>query len=42
VISDLQGAKVFKVGDDPEKQAYVVSKAGNGNWAGLKTIGVET
>jgi Nuclease A inhibitor-like protein len=42
VASDLQGAKVFKVGDDPEKQAYVVGKTGDGNWAGLKTIVVET
>jgi histidine triad (HIT) family protein len=38
----LSGIKVFKVGDEAEKQAFVVGKTGDGKWAGLKTTVVET
>src|SRR5947209_5627218 len=38
----LSGVKVYKVGDEPEKQVYVVGKAPDGRWAGLKTTVVET
>jgi hypothetical protein len=36
------GIKVFKVGDEAQKQAFVVGKTGEGKWAGLKTTVVET
>ena len=38
----LAGVKVFKVGDEPEKQAYIVGTTEDGRWAGLKTTVVET
>jgi hypothetical protein len=38
----LSGVKVFKVGDESEKQAYIVGKTSAGTWAGLKTTVVET
>ena len=38
----LTGVKVYKVGDEPEKQVYIVGKAKGGGWAGLKTTAVET
>ena len=38
----LSGVKVYKVGDEPEKQVYIVGKAKDGSWAGLKTTVVET
>jgi hypothetical protein len=38
----LTGIKVFKVGDEAEKQAFVVGKTSDGKWAGLKTTVVET
>ena len=38
----LSGVKVFKVGDEAEKAAYIVGKTGEGRWAGLKTTVVET
>jgi histidine triad (HIT) family protein len=38
----LSGVKVYKVGDEAEKEAYVVGKTGDGRWAGLKTTVVET
>jgi hypothetical protein len=38
----LAGIQVYKVGDEAEKQAYVVGKAADGRWAGLKTTVVET
>jgi hypothetical protein len=40
--AQLSGIKVFKVGDEAEKQAFVVGKTGDGKWAGLKTTVVET
>jgi hypothetical protein len=42
VKQQLSGVKVYKVGDEPEKQVYVVGKAPDGQWAGLKTAVVET
>ena len=38
----LSGVKVYKVGDEPEKQVYIVGKTKDGGWAGLKTTVVET
>src|SRR3954453_15107826 len=38
----LSGVKVYKVGDEPEKQVYLVGKAQDGRWAGIKTTVVET
>jgi Nuclease A inhibitor-like protein len=38
----LTGIKVYKVGDEAEKQAYIVGKTSDGQWAGLKTSVVET
>ena len=38
----LSGVKVYKVGDEAERQVYVVGKAPDGRWAGLKTMVVET
>ncbi len=42
IKSQLSGVKVYKVGDEPEKQVYVVGKTSDGEWAGLKTTVVET
>ena len=36
------GVKVFKVGDEAERQVYLVGKATDGRWVGLKTTVVET
>jgi hypothetical protein len=38
----LSGVKVFKVGDEAERQVYLVGQAPDGRWAGLKTTVVET
>jgi histidine triad (HIT) family protein len=38
----LSGIKVYKVGDEAERNAYVVGKTAEGRWAGLKTTVVET
>ena len=38
----LSGVKGYKGGDEAEKDAYVVGKTSDGNWAGLKTTVVET
>ena len=38
----LKDAKVYKVGDEAEKQVYVVGKTSDGKWAGVKTSVVET
>ena len=38
----LSGIKVYKVGDEAERNAYVVGKTADGRWAGLKTTVVET
>ena len=38
----LSGVKVYKVGDEAEKRAYIVGKTKDGKWSGLKTSVVET
>jgi len=38
----LSSIKVYKIGDEAEKQAYIVGKTAGGQWAGLKTTVVET
>jgi len=38
----LSGVKVYKVGDEAEKAAYIVGKTTDGKWAGLKTTVLET
>jgi histidine triad (HIT) family protein len=38
----LSGVKVYKVGDEPEKQVYIIGKTTDRKWAGLKTTVVET
>jgi hypothetical protein len=38
----LAGIRVYKVGDEAEKAAFVVGKTGDGKWAGLRTTVVET
>ena len=42
IEEQLAGVKVYKVGDEAEKRAYVVGKTTDGKWAGLKTTVVET
>jgi hypothetical protein len=42
IKQQVSGVKVYKVGDEPEKQVYVVGKTSDGKWAGLKTAVVET
>jgi hypothetical protein len=38
----LSGVKVYVVGDEAEKQVYIVGKTPSGQWAGLKGSVVET
>ncbi len=38
----LSGVKVYKVGEEAEKDVYILGKATDGRWAGLKTTVVET
>jgi Nuclease A inhibitor-like protein len=38
----LSGVKVYKVGEDADKEVYVVGKTADGQWAGVKTSVVET
>jgi hypothetical protein len=38
----LTGIKAYKVGDEAEKEVYIVGKTKDGRWAGLKTSVVET
>ncbi len=40
--AQLADVKVYRVGDEAEKTAYIVGKAPSGKWAGLKTTVVET
>jgi hypothetical protein len=40
--AQLSGVKVYKVGDEAEKQVFVVGKTADGQLAGLKTTVVET
>ena len=38
----LSGIKVYRVGDEAEKEVYIVGRTKDGEWAGLKTEVVET
>ncbi len=38
----LSDIAVYKVGDEAEKTVYIVGKAKDGRWAGLRTTVVET
>ena len=38
----LSGIKAYKIGDEAEKQVYVVGKTEDGKLAGIKTTVVET
>jgi hypothetical protein len=40
--AQLTGIKVYKIGDEAEKDVYVVGKTRDGQWAGVKTSVVET
>ncbi len=42
IESQLTGVKVHKVGDEAERAIYIVGKATDGRWAGLRTSVVET
>jgi hypothetical protein len=42
LTKQLTGLKVYKVGDEAEKQVFIVGKSTDGQWAGLKTSVVET
>jgi hypothetical protein len=43
VLQDqLADTKVYKIGDEAEKQVYIVGKTPEGQWAGVKTTVVET
>jgi hypothetical protein len=42
IESQLSGVKVYKVGDQAERQVFIVGKACNGQWVGLRTAVVET
>ena len=39
--AQLTGVKVYKVGNEAEKTAYVVGQTADGKWAGLKTTVVD-
>lgn len=42
IRQQLAGVQVYKVGDEAERQVYVVGKAQDGQLAGLRTTVVET
>jgi hypothetical protein len=42
IKQQLLMVKVYKVGDEAERDVYVVGKTSDGKWAGLKTSAVET
>jgi histidine triad (HIT) family protein len=42
LAEQLSGVQVYKVGDEAEKEVYIVGKTADGRWAGLKTTVVET
>lgn len=43
VLQDqLSAVKVYKLGDEAEKQVYIVGQTQESQWAGLKTTVVET
>jgi len=42
IQQQLSGVKVYKVGEEAERDVYIVGKTKDGHWAGLKTRVVET
>jgi histidine triad (HIT) family protein len=42
IKQQLSGVKVYKVGDEAERDLYIVGKTQDAKWAGLKTSVVET
>lgn len=42
IKQQLSEVKVYKIGDEAEKQVYIVGKTQDGQWAGLQTAVVET
>ena len=42
IKEQLSGVKVYKIGDEAEKEVYVAGKTADGQWAGIKTSVVET
>jgi hypothetical protein len=42
IKQQLSGVKVCEVGDEAERDVYIVGKTADGKWAGLKTSVVET
>jgi hypothetical protein len=42
IDAQLSGVKVFKVGDESERDVYIVGTTSDNQWAGLKTSVVET
>jgi hypothetical protein len=42
IQEQLSGVKVYKVGEEAEREAYIVGKTKDGQWAGLRTTVVET
>jgi hypothetical protein len=42
VKSNLSGVTVYKVGDEAEREVYIVGKTSDGQYAGLQTSVVET
>jgi hypothetical protein len=42
IQSQLSGVKVYEAGDKAERQVFIVGKANDGKWAGVKTTVVET
>jgi hypothetical protein len=42
IKQQLSAVKVYEVGDEAERDVYIVGKTSDGKWAGLKTSVVET
>jgi hypothetical protein len=40
--SQLSNVKVYKVGDQAERQVFIIGKSSDGQWAGLRTSVTET
>lgn len=42
IKEQMSDVKVYKLGEEAEKEVYIVGKTKDGRWAGLKTTVVET
>ncbi len=42
LTEQLSGVKVYKIGEEAEKEVYILGKTQDGRWAGLKTAVAET